>query len=160
MAKTKVSIFDEPEKIDSVIKLRLQSFTRKGGNCHPKTASWLPEEIELIDAVIFDYITKQGLSREETARQISSRWNIGMSTARKYIKEAIQRFANSFENDTEELRKIFLERCETILQDALETSNPDTALKAMDLMAKSLGFYKDNKSIELTGDNTIHFEFQ
>lgn len=158
MDNEKITIFSEPEKIDAIINTRLQQFPRKGAKQNSRNVGWTEEELQLIDNVIFDYICKQGLSRESTAQQISSRWDVTLQTARRYVKEAIERFANSFDDDNEKLRKVWMERCETILTDAIESRQKDSALKALDLMAKSMGLYKDNINIG-GGDTPIKFDF-
>ena len=156
----KVNIFSSPEEIDSLINSRLKQFPRKGGKSCSKHVSWSEAEIQIIDSVILDYIAKQGLSREACAQQIYSRWDISMSTARRYVTDSIKRMASTYtEEDQEEQRRVWLERCESILQECIETRDKQNALKALDLMAKSLGLYKETKDINVDGDNTIHFDF-
>ena len=158
--KNNINIFSSPEEIDSLINSRLKQFPRKGGKSCSKHVSWSEAEIQIIDSVIWDYMAKQGLSREATAQQIYSRWDISLSTARKWITDSIKRIANTYsEEEQEEVRRVWLERCESILQECIETRDKQNALKALDLMAKSLGLYKETKDINVDGDNTIHFEF-
>lgn len=159
MENKKISVFDEPDKIDGIINTRLASFPRKGG--HSNNTEWPEEEQELIDAVILQYVCEQGLSREKTAQQISARWDITLNTGRKWVKNAINRFCERFDdNDKEKLKKTFIERIETLLQSAIDDNAKDAALKALDLYGKTFGFFKDNKDVTLTSDNTIHFDFQ
>ena len=156
----KVDIFSSPEEIDSLINSRLKQFPRKGGKSCSKHVSWSEAEIQIIDSVILDYIAKQGLSREATAQQLYFRWDISMSTARRYVTDSIKRMASTYtEEDQEEQRRVWLERCEAILQDAIETRDKQSALRALDLMGKTLGLYKETKDINVDGDNTIHFDF-
>lgn len=158
--KNSINIFSNPEEIDSLVNSRLKQFPRKGGRSCSKHVSWSEAEIQIIDEVIWDYIAKQGLSREATAQQLIARWDISLSTARKWITDSIKRIANTYsEEEQEEVRRVWLERCESILQDAISTRDTQSALKALDLMAKSLGLYKETKDINVDGDNTIHFEF-
>ena len=155
----KLNIFTDPEKIDAIINSKLKQFPCKGGTTCSRKVTWSDAEIELMDGVIMQYITEQGLSRERTAQQIHSRWDISMSTARRYIKEAIERMASTFEEDNDKLRKIWLERCEAILADSIENYQKDSALKALDMLAKSMGFYKEQKDINISGESTIKFDF-
>ena len=158
--KNSINIFSNPEEIDSLINSRLKQFPRKGGKSCSKHVSWSEAEIQIIDSVILDYIAKQGLSREACAQQIYSRWDISMSTARRYVTDSIKRMASTYtEEDQEEQRRVWLERCEAILQDAIETKDKQSALRALDLMGKTLGLYKETKDINVDGDNTIHFDF-
>ena len=160
MEKNSINIFSNPDDIDALINSRLKQFPRKGGKTSSRNISWSDAEISIIDAVIWDYISKQGLSREATAQQLYSRWDISLSTARRYVTDSIKRMANTYtKEEQEEVRRVWLERCESILQDAISTRDTQNALKALDLMAKSLGLYKETKDINVDGDNTIHFEF-
>ena len=158
--KNSINIFSSPEEIDALINSRLKQFPRKGGRSCSKHVSWSDAEIQIIDSVIWDYMAKQGLSREATAQQIYSRWDISLSTARKWITDSIKRIADTYsEEEQEEVRRVWLERCEAILQDAISTGDKQSALRALDLMGKTLGLYKETKDINVDGDNTIHFDF-
>lgn len=160
MKTEKVNIFSRPEEIDALINSRLEQFPRKGGRSCSKHVSWSDEELSIIDGVIWDYISKQGLSREQAAQQLYGRWNIALSTARRYVTDSIKRMASTYtEEDQEEQRRVWLERCESILQECLESKDKQSALRALDLMGKTLGLYKETKDINVDGDNTIHFEF-
>ena len=131
-----------------------------GGKVPTRKSAWTPEELELRDAVIMSYITEQGLSRRKTAQQIVDRWEIATDTANTWIREACNRFVNSFKDeDIEHQRQIWLERCESILQEAIETRDKQNALKALDLIGKSMGIYKDNINLA-GGDSPIKFDFQ
>ena len=158
--KNSINIFSSPEEIDSLINSRLKQFPRKGGKSCSKHVSWSDAEIQIIDSVIWDYMAKQGLSREATAQQIYSRWDISLSTARKWITDSIKRIADTYsQEEQEEVRRVWLERCESILQECIETRDKQNALKALDLMGKSLGLYKENKDINLDVDGGISFDF-
>lgn len=156
----KITIWDDPDIIDSVIKSRLATFQRKGGKGNGgHVAKWTEDELELRDAVIWDYMTKQGLSREETARQISSRWGVILNTGRKYVTEAINHLANLYtEEEAQNAKKLFMERLESILQTCLEDHMTDTALRTLDLMGKAQGLYTEKKEVKVEADN-IQFKF-
>ena len=158
--KNSINIFSNPEEIDSLINSRLKQFPRKGGKSCSKHVSWSEAEIQIIDSVIWDYMAKQGLSREACAQQIYSRWDISLSTARKWITDSIKRIANTYsQEEQEEVRRVWLERCESILQECIETRDKQNALKALDLMGKSLGLYKESKDVNLDVDGGISFDF-
>ena len=160
MERNSINIFSNPDDIDALINSRLQQFPRKGGKTSSRNVSWSEAELQIIDSVIWDYIAKQGLSREATAQQIYSRWDISLSTARKWITDSIKRIANTYtKEEQEEVRRVWLERCESILQDAISTRDTQNALKALDLMAKSLGLYKETKDVNLDVDGGISFDF-
>ena len=161
MAQNKISIFDRPEQIDAVINAKLASMPRKNGKANSKANAWTKDEIELRNAVIMQYIAEQGLSKERTAQQLTNRWDITIDTARDYVKRAVTDFANSFtDEDAEEQRRMWLERCEQILQEALDTGDKGNALKALDLIGKSMGIYTEKKDLNVQGDVDIKFDFQ
>lgn len=158
---SKVSIFDKPEQIDAVINAKLKQMPSTGGKANTKQNAWKPEELELRTAVIMQYICEQGLSRERTAQQITNRWNISIPTARKWVKMAIDAFAKSYvDENAEEQRRMWLERCEQILQDAIDSRDKQSALKALDLIGKSMGIYLEKKDLTVEGNVDITFDFQ
>lgn len=158
--KDKVDIFSCPEKIDAIINAKLASLPAKNGKGNSIKCAWTPEELELRDAVVLQYITEQGLSKLKTAQQLMSRWDISLPSAYNYINDALDRFTAVDEDNAEKQRKIWLERCETILQDAIDTKDKQSALKALDLIGKSMGIYKDKTDINLSGGADIKFDFQ
>lgn len=156
-----ISVFDRPEQIDAVINAKLALMPATGGKGNTVANAWTKEELELRNAVIMQYICEQGLSRDRTAHQLTARWNIALNTARKWVKAAIDDFAKTYaEEDQEKNRKLWLERCEQILQDAIDTRDKANALKALDLIGKSMGIFTEKKEVQVDGDIDIKFDFQ
>ena len=161
MAQNNISIFDRPEQIDAVINAKLANMPQTGGKANSKANAWTKEEMELRNAVIMQYIAEQGLSRERAAQQITNRWNITLGTARNWVARAIDDFTKSYsEEDQEKNRRLWLERCEQVLQDAIDTRDKANALKALDLIGRSMGLFTEKKDIKLDGDIDIKFDFQ
>lgn len=155
-----VNIFSEPEAIDAVIKSRLAQFSTKGGCQKNSLVKWTESEIELRDAVIIDYITTNGLSREKTAQQISSRWDISMVTARKYVAEAIKHFCDNVVEESEAVRKkLFEEKLQSIYEDAVTAKDRQSSLRAIDILNRMNGMYTDKSDVNLSVDGKITFEF-
>lgn len=156
--KEKVSIFSTPEEIDAIITTRINSFCGKGGK---KASAWTDEEKDLRNAVVLDYLAGQGLSREQTAQQLSSRWGVTMGTARNYVSAALKDFAEyvAESDDAEKNRKLYIERLEGILQTALAGKSLDAALRAMEIYGKTMGYFNEKKDVNLTGDATFTFDF-
>lgn len=156
----KVNIFSKPEEIDAVIKSKLAQFSTKGGKQKNSLVKWTDEEIELRDAVIIDYITTNGLSREKTAQQISSRWDISMVTARKYVAEAIKHFCDNVVEESEAVRKkLFEEKLQSIYEDAVIAKDRQSSLRAIDILNRMNGMYTDKSDVSLSVDGKITFEF-
>ena len=93
--------FISPEEADELIKAKLAQFSRKGGKAS-SAVKWTEGELQLRHSVILEYICEQGLSRENTAKQISDRWSVGLNTARRYVKEAVASLTKDFDEYTEE----------------------------------------------------------
>ena len=161
MAQNNISIFDRPEQIDAVINAKLANMPQTGGKSNSIKNAWKPEEMELRNAVIMQYIAEQGLSRERAAQQITNRWNITLATARKWVARALDDFTKSYgEEDQEKNRRLWLERCEQVLQDAIDTRDKANALKALDLIGRSMGLFTEKKEVQLDGNVDIKFDFQ
>ena len=142
--KEKVNIFSDPEKVDAIIKSRLAQFSTKGGTQKNSLVKWTEAELELRDAVIMDYLTVNGLSRERTAQQIADRWDVSMQSARNYVKDAITRFAKNYvEIDEATRKKLFEERLQSIYEDAVSAKDRQSSLRAIDILNKMNGMYTD-----------------
>lgn len=148
--------FLSPDEVDALIRSKIaQTAKHKGRSAHAK---WTESEMQARDSVIIEYICHQGLSRAETAKQISDRWGIHLHTAERYIREAVEHLVRDYDEYTEEVRKVHLERLEKILQEALDRDNLDTALKVMDQISKVQGLYLERKEVTVN-DIPISFKF-
>lgn len=158
--KEKVNIFSEPEKVDAIIKSRLAQFSTKGGTQKNSLVKWTEAELELRDAVIMDYLTVNGLSRERTAQQIADRWDVSMQSARNYVKDAITRFAKNYvEIDEATRKKLFEEKLQSIYEDAVSAKDRQSSLRAIDILNKMNGMYTDKSDVNVNVDGKITFEF-
>ena len=152
-----VTIFSSPDAIDNIIKLRLSTFSRKGAPC--KNSAWTDDELELRRAVVIEYIS-QGLSKENTAQQIAARWGVTIGCARRYVKDAIDNFCATYADESiSEHRKIWEKQVLKLLQDAVEDRSKDAQAKALDMLGKAYGLYSQKTDVNLSGDTTIHFDF-
>lgn len=160
MERSSINIFSKPEEIDAVIKSKLAQFSTKGGKQKNSLVKWTDEEIDLRDSVVIDYLTVNCLSREQTARQLCDRWDISIGTARKYVNEAVIHFCNNVvEEDAVIRKKMFEEKLNSILQDAVDNDDRQSALRALDIFAKTTGMYDNKTDVNLTVDGGISFEF-
>ena len=158
--KEKVNIFSDPEKVDAIIKSRLAQFSTKGGKKKNSLVKWTEAELELRDAVIMDYLTVNGLSRERTAQQIADRWDVSMQSARNYVRDAITRFAKNYvEIDEATRKKLFEEKLQSIYEDAVSAKDRQSSLRAIDILNKMNGMYTDKSDVNVNVDGKITFEF-
>lgn len=161
MSKNKNLADMSPDEVDAIMKSRIATLPALGGKGKStKSGKWSDWELEIRDAVIISYLTENCLSREQTAQQIARRWDIALITARNYVTSALKRFSESFNDDPDYLKKMFLERCETILQTALTAGQKNEALKALDMIGKSVGSYRETKDVNVSGDININFDFE
>lgn len=160
MKTEKVNIFSDPEKVDAIIKSRLAQFSTKGGTQKNSLVKWTEAELELRDAVIMDYLTVNGLSRERTAQQIADRWDVTMQSARNYVRDAITRFAKNYvEIDEATRKKLFEEKLQSIYEDAVSAKDRQSSLRAIDILNKMNGMYTDKSDVNVNVDGKITFEF-
>ena len=158
--KEQVNIFSDPEQVDAIIKSRLAQFSTKGGTQNNSLVKWTEAELELRDAVIMDYLTVNGLSRERTAQQIADRWDVSMQSARNYVKDAITRFAKNYvEIDEATRKKLFEEKLQSIYEDAVSAKDRQSSLRAIDILNKMNGMYTDKSDVNVNVDGKITFEF-
>ena len=142
------------------MKSRLAQFSSKGGCQKNSLVKWTDAELELRDAVIMDYLTINGLSRERTAQEIAARWDVTLQSARNYIKDAITRFSKNYvEIDEATRRKIFEEKINAIFEDAVDAKDRSNSLKAMDMLNKMNGLYRDKSDVNLNVEGSISFDF-
>lgn len=148
--------FLTPEEADKVIMERIASTPKKGGT---RKGVWTESELAIRDNVILEYICRQGLSRAECTRQISDRWQVNISTAGRYIKEAFDRLAQDNEEFKADAREKQIERLENLLQTLQEREMYDQAIKVLDQLSKINGLYTEKKEVSLN-DGNIKFTFQ
>lgn len=141
-----------PEEIDRIMITRISQFIKQGGKNYKN--KWTEGEIQIRNAVILDYICRQGLSRSETARQLSARWNCSVRTTEKYIRTACDTLVRDYDDYVEYAREMHLERLENLLEDCLSRNLTDSALKVLDQIAKVNGLYTQKQEVSLTGEVT------
>lgn len=148
-----------PEQVDEIIKSRLAQFSRKGGHNRNSEVKWSEEEIELRNTVIISYLTENCISREQTARNIALRWDINIGTARKYVLEAVKNFCNNFTEDDDKAKRIFLETLHNLIADSVDKGQKDSALRALEMIAKAQGFYPNKQEVNLQASGKLEFNF-
>lgn len=160
--KNKTNILSlKPDEVDAIIMARIHSFSNSKLTLPgvPKTASkWTEDEKELRDSVILAYMTEHGLSQYRTAQQLAERWQLSVAQAREYVRIAIKNLNERYKDTNEELYNVWKEKLENIVAEALESGSRDAALKALDMLGKSLGFYQKDLTVTQE-DNAIQFKF-
>ena len=160
--KNKTNILSlKPDEVDAIIMARIHSFSSSKLKLPgvPKTASkWTEDEKELRDSVILAYMTEHGLSQYRTAQQLAERWQVTVDQAREYVRIAVRNLNAKYKDTNEELYNVWKEKLENIVAEALESGSKDAALKALDMLGKSLGFYQKDLTVTQE-DNAIQFKF-
>lgn len=142
------------EAIDAAIKSHINSLPKKGGQ-NTRNQSWDGELLELRNMVIYDCI-RQGLSYRRTVEEISSRWDVSISTAEKYYKAAMNSLCVDNEDVVDEARKTAIERLTGIIKSCYDRGLYNEALKAQDQLNKINALYTEKKEVEVTG---LKFDF-
>lgn len=152
-------VLDDPETIDKYIKLKISAAPSKGGKSQA-AAKWTDEENELRDSVIIGYLVDNMMSNEKVAQQISARWGMSVATGRDWVAASRKRFCErQGKENKEEIRRVFIERVESLIEDAKENGRNENIRQALELYGKTFGLLSDKKDINLSGDTTIKFEF-
>lgn len=152
-------VLDDPETIDKYVKLKIKAAPSKGGKSQ-SAAKWTDEENELRDSVIIGYLVDNMMSNDKVAQQIAARWGMSVATARDWVAASRRRFcARQGKENLEEVRKIFVERVESLIEDAKENGSNENIRHALELYGKTFGLLSEKKDINLSGDTTIKFEF-
>lgn len=134
--------FMEPSEIDAIIKLRVSVAN--------KANPWTEAELMMRNQVIIDLIG-QGLSRRRIQEEIMSRWDISLTTANKYIREAYDVLMRGNEEFIEYNRDKQVERLENIISEAMEHGEYKAAVMATAELNKLLGLTTNQK---ITLENT------
>lgn len=158
--KAKINkLIEDETKVDAIIRNRLQTFPARGGKSNVKAQRWLPEELEVRDALILDYLGRRCCTREYVVGELSTRYNVAPDTVRLWIREALQRCVENGKISEEQQREDFLNKVSSILQSAIDNGEKKTALRAIDILAKTFGFYSSTKDINISTDGSIKLDF-
>lgn len=150
--------FLDPDEVDRVMITKIKNFGAAKGNQRSTQFAWTEEELIIRNAVVLDYICKQGLSRYETAKQLVIRWGINISTADRYVRMAIDSLARFSDEDMKAARDAYIEQLDNIINSAIEQNRLDTALKALKQKAETQGLVVEQKEVKIT-DIPIKFKF-
>lgn len=145
------------EQIDDIIMKehhRLSPKTCK--NKAQKNNSWDEDVVVLRRRTIMEMLGK-GMTKMNIAKELGPRWDISESTAYNYIKDTFKYIAENYKEDYDKLKDILMHRLENLAEDALNSRDRQSALRAYDQISKLAGLYTDK--VEVQGDTTIHFNF-
>lgn len=153
-----VYCFLSPEEIDEIMKSRINQFIKRGTKNHKN--KWSAGEILMRNAVVYDYICRQGLSRPETSRQLSARWDCSVKTTDRYVRMAMDDLVKDYDGVQNSAREVHLERLNNLLEKTLERNQIDSAIKVLDQIAKVEGLYSPQKQeVSIESTPQINFKF-
>lgn len=123
------------------------------------------DKVMLVELVWKDLV--KGLSRYEILRKLENDGYKGFKTSEvsrssryNYLQEAYENAKGELREEKEKQRDMFYERVLSVYKDAMEHSDRQNALKALDMGIKLSGLYaEEKKDITLRGDikATINF---
>ena len=91
---------------------------------------------------------RDGWSRTRIFDKFMKEWNVGERQIYIYYHDALLRIANKYEDTSEDVKNIQLERIEKILADCLAAKDRKTALNAIDMINRLHSLYVDKKEIK------------
>lgn len=150
----------DDDEIDAIIIERINSTPKRGGS---RNGHWTESELALRNSVILDLICTKGVSRSEAQKILMHRWGIGKSTASRYVLAALEELTKDYDEFAEYTREQHIQRLESLLEECLShNSDRDrkNAIAVLDSLAKIYGLNQDNKSIKVSTDEPISFNFQ
>lgn len=147
----------EDDEIDNLIRKRISETPKRGGT---RNGGWTEDELSLRNSVILDLICTKGISRTEAQKIIMKRWDIGKSTASRYVLAALEELVEDYDEFVDYTREQHIQRLESLLEDCLSHGDRKNAVSVLDSLAKIYGLNQDNKNIKLSTDESISFEFQ
>lgn len=150
----------EDNEIDTIIRNRIAETPKRGGT---RNGGWTESELALRNSVILDLICNKGISRTEAQKILMQRWDIGKSTASRYVLAALEELVDDYDEFADYTREQHIQRLEALLEECLShNSDRDrkNAIAVLDSLAKIYGLNQDNKNIKLSSDESISFEFQ
>lgn len=150
----------EDDEIDAIIRERIKSTPKRGGS---RNGQWTESELALRNSVILDLICTKGISRTETRKILMHRWDVCETTASRYILAALEELTRDYDEFADYTREQHIQRLESLLEECLShNSDRDrkNAIAVLDSLAKIYGLNQDNKSIKVSTDEPISFNFQ
>lgn len=145
------------EQIDDIIMKehhRLSPKTCK--NKAQKNNSWDEDVVVLRRRSIMEMIGK-GMTRVSIAKELEKRWDVSNTTAYNYIRDTFKYIAENYKQDYDNLKDIIMHRLEFLAEDALNSHDRQSALKAYDQISKLASLYTEK--VEVQSDTTIKFNF-
>jgi hypothetical protein len=145
------------EEIDNIIKAEIFRLNPHNGVKGPKKGlSWREEQLFLRRQEIMKLYGK-GMTKMSIMNEIMRRWDCKKGTAYNYIEDAIDFIVESYKGDADKLKDVIMHRLESLAEDALDSRDRKSALKAYDQISKLAGLYEEKVKVE--ADTTIKFDF-
>lgn len=120
--------------------------------------AWTEEDLYIRHQLIINWIST-GRPSMDVARDIRNIWGVAESTARLYIKEALQYLTDSTAEYRDKAREVQLARLERYMEECRLCGKYLEAAKFAEQIAKLTGTYQDNKKLEITSDKPISITF-
>lgn len=145
------------EEIDNIIKAEIFRLNPNNGVKGPKKClSWREEQLFLRRQEIMKLYGK-GMTKMSIMNEIMRRWDCKKGTAYNYVEDAIDFIVESYKGDADKLKDVIMHRLESLAEDALDSRDRKSALKAYDQISKLAGLYEEKVKTE--NMTTIQFDF-
>lgn len=104
-------------------------------------------------------LLRKGTSRAKCTEFLMNKYGLSEKQSRKYLHDAFTKIyeASNIINP-EELKMLYIDRIESLMNQAIEGNRLQIAAKLQDMLNKMNGMYVDKQEINVTSDN-IKFKF-
>lgn len=120
--------------------------------------AWTEEDLYIRHQLIINWIST-GRPSMDVARDIRNIWGVAESTARLYIKEALQYLTDSTAEYRDKAREVQVHKLERFIEECRLCGKYLEASKFQDQLNKLQGLYDDKKKIEVSAEGPIMITF-
>lgn len=104
-------------------------------------------------------LLRKGWSRKKIADHIMKKYDFTFQQASKYIHDAyLEIFEASNVVDLSKLKEQYIDRVESLLEQAIANGKIDQAIRIQDMLNKITGMYIEKQEVKVDSDN-IKFKF-
>jgi len=123
-----------------------------------KKQGWSESDLLIRNQLIIKWLG-QGMPRMDVQRALMNIWGVVPSTAKLYVKEALEYLTQSSDEYRDNMREVQVHKIETLMEECRLMGKYLEASKFQDQLNKLNGLYVDNKKVEVSTDGPITVTF-
>lgn len=145
------------EEIDNIIKAEIFRVNPNNGVKMTKRGLTWREEVLFLRRQEIMKMYGKGMTKMSIMNEVMNRWGCTKSSSHKYVSDAMDFIVESYKEDADKLKDVIMHRLESLAEDAMDSRDRKSALKAYDQMSKLAGLYEEKVKTE--NMTTIQFDF-